>query len=192
MQTQEETLEKQNVKNEKAEHRIGDNRKTQHQTGGDGNTQQKQNNIKKQKTADKRKASKNKKVASAVFFLKPIIGGVTSSGFGDKVSRTSSHKGHDWAISSGTKVMAAGKGTVERAYYSTSYGYNILIRHAQGYETRYAHMSKLYVTEGEQVSRKQVLGLSGTTGQSTGPHLHFEVIRNGVFVDPLKYIREEY
>lgn len=121
-------------------------------------------------------------------YIKPIKGGVTSSHFGDLVDRVSTHKGHDWAVPAGTDVMASADGIVERAYYSTSYGYNVLINHRNGIETRYAHMSKLFVKEGQAVEQGQVLGLSGSTGDSTGPHLHFEVVKNGIRINPLSVL----
>ena len=65
----------------------------------------------------------------------------------------------------------------------------MLLRHSDSMETRYAHMSELYVKQGENVERGQTLGLSGNTGDSTGPHLHFEVIRNGVKINPLSVFR---
>lgn len=127
---------------------------------------------------------------SLVFsFIKPVKGGVTSSYFGDRIDRKSVHKGHDWAVPSGTKVKASEKGVVELAYYSDSYGYNVLIKHSDTLETRYAHMSELYVEQGEQVRKGQILGLSGSTGDSTGPHLHFEVIKNGIKINPLSMLK---
>lgn len=132
------------------------------------------------------------KVDSPVIsFMKPIKGGVTTSKFGDRADRLSAHMGHDWAVNTGTKVMAAADGVVEKAYYSDSYGYNVLIMHGNGLETRYAHLSSLSVTSGQKVKKKQTIGLSGTTGNSTGPHLHFEVIKYGEKVNPLKYVSED-
>lgn len=130
-------------------------------------------------------------VASPVISLiRPIEGGITSSYYGDTSERSSRHQGHDWAVNTGTEVMAALGGVVEKAYFSESYGYNILIRHEDGLETRYAHLSKLNVIKGQRVEQKDVIGFSGTTGASTGPHLHFEVIKNGKRVNPLKYVEE--
>lgn len=130
----------------------------------------------------------NEREGSTLSFIKPVNGGVTSSCFGDCVDRVSVHKGHDWAVPSGTSVMASEKGVVELAYYSESYGYNVLIQHSGQLETRYAHMSKLYVKQGEKVKKGQVLGLSGSTGDSTGPHLHFEIIKDGIKINPLSII----
>ena len=128
------------------------------------------------------------KKSSVLFFIKPVKGGITSSYFGDVVDRNACHKGHDWAVPVGTKVYGAEAGIVELAYYSESYGYNVLIKHKDNMETRYAHMSSLCVKKGDIVNKGELIGFSGNTGDSTGPHLHFEVIKEGVKVNPLKYV----
>ena len=120
---------------------------------------------------------------------KPVKGGITTSGFGDTISRTASHNGHDWAVNTGTKVRAAAEGVVELAYFSESYGYNILINHNNGFKTRYALLSEVKVSKGEKVEQSQVIALSGSTGFSTGPHLHFEVVKDGKRVNPIEYVR---
>ena len=102
--------------------------------------------------------------------------------------RTASHNGHDWAVNTGTKVRAAAEGVVELAYFSESYGYNILINHNNGFKTRYAHLSEVKVSKGEKVEQSQVIALSGSTGFSTGPHLHFEVVKDGKRVNPIEYV----
>lgn len=119
---------------------------------------------------------------------KPVKGGITTSGFGDTISRSASHNGHDWAVNTGTKVRAAAEGVVELAYFSESYGYNILINHNNGFKTRYAHLSEVKVSKGEKVEQSQVIALSGSTGFSTGPHLHFEVVKDGKRVNPIEYV----
>ena len=119
---------------------------------------------------------------------KPVKGGITTSGFGDTISRTASHNGHDWAVNTGTKVRAAAEGVVELAYFSESYGYNILINHNNGFKTRYAHLSEVKVSKREKVEQSQVIALSGSTGFSTGPHLHFEVVKDGKRVNPIEYV----
>lgn len=118
---------------------------------------------------------------------KPVVG-ITTSIFGDEVSRSVSHKGHDWAVKIGTPVKAAEDGIVEKSYYSVSYGYNILLKHNESLKTRYAHLSKLSVEVGEKVKQGQIIGLSGSTGESTGPHLHFEVEKDGIKVNPIDYL----
>ena len=145
---------------------------------------------KKQITERKRKSSGNKantKIEKNYFIL-PVSGGVNTSYFGDTIGRSASHKGHDWAVPAGTVVMASADGQVELAYYSNSYGYNVLIRHNNGMETRYAHLSSLSVEKGQFVKQSQIIGFSGSTGDSTGPHLHFEIIKNNVKVNPLNYL----
>lgn len=127
-------------------------------------------------------------ITPVVSFIMPVKNGITTSIFGDTVSRNATHLGHDWAVSVGTKVRASADGVVVAAYYSESYGYNVLLYHGDGIETRYAHLSKLKVEKGQAVSQNQIIGLSGNTGDSTGPHLHFEVIKNGTHINPLEMI----
>lgn len=142
--------------------------------------------------ATETEAEKQQEVTAAapvISLIKPVQGGITTSVYGDTVSRNSRHQGHDWAVETGTEVVASADGYVEMAYYSDSYGYNILVNHGNGMETRYAHLSQLKVSAGQQVRQNQVIGLSGSTGDSTGPHLHFEVIKDGNKVNPLYYIK---
>jgi murein DD-endopeptidase MepM/ murein hydrolase activator NlpD len=97
------------------------------------------------------------------------------------------HTGVDWAAPIGTPIVAAGSGTIEEAGHKGQYGIYIRIRHANGYQSAYAHMSRLApgVAPGVRVRQNQVIGYSGNTGFSTGPHLHYEVLVNNQFVDPL-------
>lgn len=156
-------------------------------------TQNKDNTIKengkKETNVNDKNLDRYEEEALALSFMKPVSGGITSSYFGDSVDRTSIHKGHDWAVPSGTSVMASEKGVVKLAYYSESYGYNVLIEHNDMIQTRYAHMSELLVKPGDEVKRGQILGFSGSTGDSTGPHLHFEVIKDGVKINPLSILK---
>lgn len=95
------------------------------------------------------------------------------------------HEGIDMAARYGSKVKAAEDGVVISVSYSNySYGNCILIQHEEGYVTRYAHLSRINVSEGETVSKGETIGKVGSTGNSTGPHLHFEVIHNGVPENP--------
>lgn len=141
------------------------------------------------KDTNVKEKQESKAATPVISFVMPVEGGVTTSVYGDRISRTSMHLGHDWAVNTGTKVVASADGYVEKAYYSDSYGYNVLVNHGNGMETRYAHLSKLEVVSGQFVRQKQVIGLSGSTGDSTGPHLHFEVIKKGKKVDPMKYVK---
>jgi len=120
-------------------------------------------------------------------YIKPIRGGTFSSGFGPRWGTM--HKGIDWACSSGTPVFASSAGVVERAEYSGSYGYVVYIDHPDGRQTRYAHNSKLACKVGQSVKQGEVIAYSGSTGNSTGPHVHFEILIGGVQVNPLKYLQ---
>lgn len=126
-------------------------------------------------------------------FIKPISGGRLSSPFGrrkaPKRGASTYHKGMDWAIPTGTAVYASCGGTVSKAGWGSGYGYVVYIRHEDGSETRYAHLSKVLVKAGETVKQGERIALSGNTGVSTGPHLHFEIIMNGSHVNPAKYLQ---
>jgi murein DD-endopeptidase MepM/ murein hydrolase activator NlpD len=99
------------------------------------------------------------------------------------------HKGLDIAAASGTPIVAAEEGRVKlAAATSDGYGIQVLIEHPDGTETRYAHLSRLAVQSGERVDRGQLIGSMGSTGYSTGPHLHFEVIQDGALRDPMKFL----
>lgn len=98
------------------------------------------------------------------------------------------HTGLDLGIPRMTPLYAVADGTVALAGWSTGYGNNVVIDHGNGMKTRYGHQTKLLVSAGEQVEQGQQIGWSGSTGWSTGPHLHFEVIVNGVRKNPLAYL----
>ena len=119
-------------------------------------------------------------------YIKPISGGRLTSGFGRRWGRM--HKGTDWACPTGTTVFASCGGTVIQASYNGGYGNSVVISHPDGRMTRYAHNSKLLVKTGQQVEQGEPIALSGNTGRSTGPHVHFEIYINGAAVNPLKYI----
>ena len=125
-------------------------------------------------------------------YIKPISGGRLTSGFGRRNAPTrgasSYHRGVDWATPVGTAVMASSSGRVTRAGWGSGYGYCVYIKHADGRETRYGHLSKVLVSVGQSVSQGQKIALSGNTGVSTGPHLHFEILINGSQVNPLNYL----
>ena len=101
-----------------------------------------------------------------------------------------SHVGIDIAVPIGTPVRASGGGTVMAAGYDSDYGLFVLLRHPSGYETMYGHTSRLLAAEGDEVQAGQVIGLSGNSGRSTAPHLHFEVRRDGKSVDPLELVKQ--
>ena len=125
-------------------------------------------------------------------YIKPISGGRLSSSFGRRSAPTKGastyHKGVDWAVPRGTAVYASSGGTVTKAGWGSGYGYVVYIRHPDGRETRYAHLNKVLVSAGQSVKQGQKIALSGNTGRSTGPHLHFELRINGTAVNPLKYL----
>lgn len=125
-------------------------------------------------------------------YIKPISGGRLSSGFGRRKAPTrrasTYHRGVDWATPVGTAVMASSAGTVARAGWGSGYGYVVYINHADGRQTRYGHLSKVLVKQGQTVSQGQKIALSGNTGVSTGPHVHFEILINGAQVNPFDYL----
>ncbi len=121
--------------------------------------------------------------------MKPINGGVISSRFGARDGRRSSHKGIDVACQTGTSVLAADGGVCEASEYRSDYGYLIIIDHRNGYKTYYAHLSELAVSAGEKLKKGQLIGKTGNTGISTGPHLHFEVRKNDVPCNPDEFIK---
>ncbi|QSX04691.1 M23 family metallopeptidase [Sedimentibacter sp. zth1] len=117
----------------------------------------------------------------------PAYGRITSY-FGPRWGRF--HRGVDIANNIGSKIYAAGNGTVIESTYNSSYGYYITIQHKYGFRTRYAHLSRRYVTVGEKIKQGDVIALMGNTGLSYGSHLHFEIHYYGQFIDPLTI--EEY
>ncbi len=101
-----------------------------------------------------------------------------------------SHPGIDIAVPLGTPVRASGGASVTAAGYDADYGLFVLLRHPSGYETMYGHMSRLIAAEGDDVQAGQVIGLSGNSGRSTAPHVHFEIRRAGKSIDPLDLVKE--
>ena len=117
------------------------------------------------------------------------VSGTISSRYGVRSKiRVSTHTGLDIAASKGTQIKVVADGTVTCAKYSGSYGYLVKVDHGNGLETWYGHTSKMYVTEGQDVKAGDVIALVGSTGNSTGPHLHFEIRINGEHVNPQKYL----
>jgi murein DD-endopeptidase MepM/ murein hydrolase activator NlpD len=128
-------------------------------------------------------------VPAEVAYQMPVSARV-SSGFGSRFHpidrKMKFHGGLDLAVPTGTKVKAAADGIVKFAGVQGGYGNLVVIEHPDGRETRYGHLKQILVSEGEKVSAGQQFALSGSTGKSTGPHLHFEVRENGQVVNPLK------
>jgi murein DD-endopeptidase MepM/ murein hydrolase activator NlpD len=98
------------------------------------------------------------------------------------------HEGVDFAASAGTAIYASKSGTVTAATYGAAYGYYVTINHGDGYSTLYGHMTNYVVTAGQYVTQGQVIGYVGSTGWSTGPHLHFGIYYNGSTVNPMNYV----
>jgi murein DD-endopeptidase MepM/ murein hydrolase activator NlpD len=136
----------------------------------------------------------NAKGRSAHKFLlrKPVATGHLTSGFGWRrhplLGYVAMHTGVDWGAPYGTPIYAAGNGVIERERWESGYGRFIMLRHKYGYETAYGHMSAFAkgTHVGEHVRQGQVIGFVGSTGLSTGSHLHFEIHLNGHFVDPMR------
>ena len=124
--------------------------------------------------------------------LAPIVDGWFSSNFGYRIDpftgMQSFHEGIDFPADSGTPVVAAASGKVVEAGYQPQYGKIIAIDHGNGLVSRYAHASQVYVSEGDLVVRGQRVASVGSTGRSTGPHLHFEVRLNGVPQNPARFL----
>ena len=122
----------------------------------------------------------------------PINGARLSSKYGNRkhpiLGYTKMHRGLDFAAPTGTPVFAAGDGIVEKAGWNGSYGKYIRIRHTGTYKTAYAHLSGFHknIKVGKRISQGKTIGYVGSTGRSTGPHLHYEVIKNNVQVNPMR------
>ena len=120
--------------------------------------------------------------------LWPTDGGVISSPYGARTGPINGgydwHPGLDIAVDFGTPVYAAAMGTVETAGWNGGYGQYVRIRHGSVYESAYGHMSGIAVSAGQEVRKGEIIGFVGSTGYSTGPHLHFEVFVDGENVDP--------
>ncbi|MFD9477474.1 MULTISPECIES: M23 family metallopeptidase [Streptomyces] len=127
-------------------------------------------------------------------FVAPVDGSYVSTQYhaGGGMWSSGSHTGIDFHAASGTSVHAVGVGTVVEAGWGGAYGNNVVIKHNDGTYTQYGHMTSLNVSVGEQVTPGQQIGLSGSTGNSSGPHLHFEArtgSQYGSDIDPISYLR---
>lgn len=123
---------------------------------------------------------------------RPVIHGWISSYFGKRTSpfsgKTETHRGVDFAGKAGNDVIAVAGGVVTHADKKGAYGYLVEIDHGNGYVTRYGHNQMIHVQLGEAIKRGQVIAKLGSTGRSTGPHVHFEVIKDGTRIDPMKFV----
>lgn len=124
----------------------------------------------------------------------PTEGGAVSSGYGARTGPIEGgddwHPGIDIAVDFGVPVYAAGAGTIEQAGWDGAYGRSVRIDHGNGYRSVYGHMSSLAVAAGQQVIKGEIIGFVGSTGYSTGPHLHYEVLADGQNIDPFYILRK--
>jgi murein DD-endopeptidase MepM/ murein hydrolase activator NlpD len=132
------------------------------------------------------------KSAKKFLVRKPVNSAIMRSGFGIRrhpiLGYVKMHTGVDWAAPYGTPIFASGNGVVEKAEWEGGYGKYVRLKHNNGYETAYGHMSAFAkgLAPGKQVRQGQVIGFIGSTGQSTGAHVHYEILVNGRFVDPMR------
>jgi murein DD-endopeptidase MepM/ murein hydrolase activator NlpD len=131
--------------------------------------------------------------ASVSASTQPSAWPLTQSGFITQMREAregADHPGLDIAVPNDSYIRAAGAGTVEDAGVDEVYGRFILIDHGDGLKSMYGHASRLFVAPGDEVEQNEVIALSGSTGRSTAPHLHFEIRKDGQAVDPLAYVRQ--
>ena len=123
--------------------------------------------------------------------IRPVKDGYLNSSFGyrkdpiDNVARF--HQGQDITVKTGTPIYAPADGIVKRAYYAGGFGNHIKLDHGNGYTTLFAHLSKIKVKHGQKVNRGEIIGLTGNTGRSTAPHLHYEIHHYGESKNPLDF-----
>jgi len=139
-------------------------------------------------------AEKLTRTMSAVPIRKPVIGEIdTTSGFGVRLDpflgRPAMHTGLDFRGNTGDPIRATASGTVTSAGWNGGYGRMVEVDHGHGMVTRYGHLSEIDVTVGQHIKIGQVVGRLGSTGRSTGPHLHYETRVDGDAVDPHKFLR---
>ena len=138
---------------------------------------------------------KEKKLRDCTPSIRPVTGGYLSSRFGRRMDpftgRIAHHTGVDYRARTGTPVMSTAEGVVTMAKKNGSFGLMIEVNHGFGFKTRYAHLSKMLVKRGARVKRGEIIGLVGSTGRSTGSHLHYEVVFRKTHRNPLNYIIPE-
>jgi murein DD-endopeptidase MepM/ murein hydrolase activator NlpD len=124
---------------------------------------------------------------------RPVDEGAITSTFGERLDPITGHyafhPGVDFAAPEGTSVMSVATGVVTWAGPHPAYGNLVEVNHGNGYSTRYGHNEKVLVKVGDTVLKGQTLALSGSTGRSTGPHVHFEVLRDGAVINPASFIK---
>ncbi|NBV12744.1 MAG: M23 family peptidase [Sphingobacteriia bacterium] len=140
-------------------------------------------------------SAKMKEKLERIPSIRPVAGGVLS-GFGHRFHPINKvrhlHTGIDFVAKIGTPVLATADGTVVLAgIKGNGYGIHVDINHGYGYLTKYAHLSKVTVKEGQKIKRGQVIGYTGNTGLSKGPHLHYEIEKNGAKINPIDYFNAD-
>ncbi|QEY25065.1 M23 family peptidase [Neisseria animalis] len=129
-------------------------------------------------------------------FMVPVSGARKSSDYGYRnhpvLKKVRLHTGIDYAAPSGTPIYAAESGVVETAGWKGAYGKTVVIKHNERFSTLYGHASKYVVKAGQKVQRGQLIAYVGSTGRSTGPHLHFEVLDGSKRVNPNKYLSQVF
>jgi murein DD-endopeptidase MepM/ murein hydrolase activator NlpD len=134
-----------------------------------------------------------KKEALRLPIANPAPGRSISSTFGVRkdplLGMPAHHSGMDFRAPVGAPARASAAGKVVKAGWNGGYGRMVEIEHSGGFTTRYAHLSKIGVKEGQAVSRGEEIGKVGSSGRSTGPHLHYEIRRNGEAIDPLRFLK---
>jgi murein DD-endopeptidase MepM/ murein hydrolase activator NlpD len=134
-----------------------------------------------------------KRTAAALPLWRPIANAAVTSGFGARLDpflgRPAMHTGIDFRAAAGYPIRATAGGTVVTAEYTGGYGNMVEVDHGNGLTTRYAHLSRIVVKPGDVVAKGAIVGRAGSTGRSTGPHVHYEVRVDGAPIDPMRYIR---
>jgi murein DD-endopeptidase MepM/ murein hydrolase activator NlpD len=190
---EEERRKKEEEKRRKEEEERKKQEQQQQQQQDQQNNNSSNSNNTSNNSDDSDSSNDSDNTGSSTSFTWPCPGSHTiTSSFGYRNSPTagasSYHQGIDIGAPSGTSIVAAGSGTVVTASYSGAAGNFIMISHGNGVFTVYMHCSQLLVSVGDSVSKGQKIGLVGSTGISTGPHLHFGVSVNGSYVNPLNYV----
>lgn len=134
-------------------------------------------------------------IKSAIPQGRPVKGGFLSSAYGYRIDpfngKKTFHSGIDFAAKEGSKVIAVADGLVSFTGKRNGYGQIVEIDHGNGYVTRYAHNKKIVVKQGDRIKKGETIALMGSTGRSTGPHVHFEVLREGEKINPFKFIKRK-
>ncbi|NWF88045.1 MAG: M23 family metallopeptidase [Ignavibacteriaceae bacterium] len=141
------------------------------------------------------KLKNNKLLYKSIPALKPCSGEIGERGFGMRehpiLGINRMHEGIDIITDTGTKVYAPGSGVISSVGFRGGYGLTVEVEHAAGYKTIYAHLSKILVSEGQEISRGKLIALTGNSGLSTGPHLHYEVHHEGIKLDPTQFFFDD-